>query len=219
MEITEFWTICSSNGIILELEQLNQFERYYDELVYWNEKVNLISRKDVENIYEKHILHSLVILKYVELKQKAKCLDIGTGGGFPGIPLGIARNDLRIEMIDSIGKKIKLTEMFAKHTGNRNFTTNNIRVEELCNDKNNLLSYDYIFARAVTRTVNLLDWSNKLLKDNGKFVFLKGGKMVDELEEARNKYPNYNFDLIPIDFIGLDWLKNEDKRVLVIQKG
>lgn len=218
MELSEFWTICSSNGVILELEQLNQFKRYYEELIYWNEKVNLISRKDLDNIYERHFVHSLAILKYVDLKKKAKCLDIGTGGGFPGIPLGIARNDIKMEMVDSIAKKIKLTDMFATHTGNRNFSTRNLRAEDLANDTKNLKSYDYIFARAVTRTNRILQWSNKLLKDDGKYVLLKGGKMYDEIDEAREAFPDYNYELIDINIIGLEWFKQEEKKILVISK-
>lgn len=218
MELTEFWTICSGNGIILEVNQLNQFKRYYDEILYWNEKVNLISRKDLDNIFERHFLHSLSILKYVDLKQKAKCLDVGSGGGFPGIPLGIARPDLHITMVDSIAKKIKLTDMFAKHTGNRFFSTKNIRVETLCDEPKNLKSLDYIFARAVTRTVTLMGWTHRLLKDDGKFVLLKGGDMSEEIENARKAYPQYNYQLIDIDLIGLPWLKNEEKKILVISK-
>lgn len=218
MELTEFWTICSGNGIILEVNQLNQFKRYYDEILYWNEKVNLISRKDLDNIYERHFLHSLSILKYVDLKQKAKCLDIGSGGGFPGIPLGIARPDLHITMVDSIAKKIKLTDMFAKHTGNRFFTTKNIRVETLCDEPKNLKSLDYFFARAVTRTVTLMGWTHRLLKDDGKFVLLKGGDMSEEIENARKAYPQYKYELIDIDLVGLPWLKNEEKKILVINK-
>lgn len=218
MELTEFWTICSGNGIILEINQLNQFKRYYDEILYWNEKVNLISRKDLNNILERHFLHSLSILKYVDLKQKAKCLDIGSGGGFPGIPLGIARPDLHIMMVDSIAKKIKLTDMFAKHTGNRLFSTKNIRVETLCDELKNLKSLDYIFARAVTRTVTLMGWTHRLLKDDGKFVLLKGGDMSVEIEDARKAYPQYKFELIDIDLVGLPWLKNEEKKILVINK-
>lgn len=218
MELTEFWTICSGNGIILEVNQLNQFKRYYDEILYWNEKVNLISRKDLDNIFERHFLHSLSILKYVDLKQKAKCLDIGSGGGFPGIPLGIARPDLHITMVDSIAKKIKLTDMFAKHTGNRFFATKNIRVETLCDEPKNLKSLDYIFARAVTRTVTLMGWTHRLLKDDGKFVLLKGGDMSEEIENARKAYPQYKYELIDIDLIGLPWLKNEEKKILVISK-
>ncbi|MFA6571475.1 MAG: RsmG family class I SAM-dependent methyltransferase, partial [Bacteroidota bacterium] len=75
MEFVEFWTICSTNGIIIDKEQLDNFKRYEAELKYWNEKVNLISRKDIEEILEKHILHSLSILKYIEIPDKARCLD------------------------------------------------------------------------------------------------------------------------------------------------
>lgn len=218
MELSKFWTICSGNGIILELPQLEQFKRYYEELLYWNERVNLISRKDLDNIFERHFLHSLSILKYVDLKKKGNCLDIGTGGGFPGIPIGIARPDLHILMVDSIAKKLKLTDMFAKHTGNRFFSTKNIRAEDLSSDAKNLKNFDYIFARAVTRTVSLIEWSQKLLKDEGKFLFLKGGNMQEEIDEAYKKFPDYSYELINIDLIGSDWMKQEEKKILVIKR-
>ena len=150
MDIVEFWTICSANGIVLSKEQIRQIERYRDELVYWNEKVNLISRKDVENVLENHILHSLSVLKYVNLPLKSRCLDLGTGGGLPGIPVSIANPEARMLLVDSIGKKIKITDMLAKHTGNKYIKAMNARVEDLANKKEYNSYFDFVFAGEIS---------------------------------------------------------------------
>jgi 16S rRNA G527 N7-methylase RsmG len=114
--LVDLWTMLSANGIALSKEQMDVLDRYQRDLRYWNERVNMISRKDADNIWDRHIVHSLSLLKYVSLAPKARVLDVGTGGGLPGIPLKIARPDLRVTMVDSIAKKMKMVEMFAKHT-------------------------------------------------------------------------------------------------------
>ena len=96
----DFWTTCSANDIVLEKEQVDALKRYHDELIYWNAKVNMISRKDEDNVWDRHILHSLAILKYVTIRPKARVLDVGTGGGLPGIPIKIARPDLKMLLVD-----------------------------------------------------------------------------------------------------------------------
>jgi len=218
MDLVQFWTICSMNNIVIGKDKLPHFERFYNELIYWNEKVNLVSRKDLDNIYERHIIHSLSIIKYVDLKKKANCLDIGTGGGFPGIPLSIARPDMKFLLMDSIAKKIKITAMFAQHTGNRDISAVCGRVEELHQDPTKLKSYDYIFARAVTRTKSLMEWADPLLKDNGEIILLKGGDLIEEIAEARWKFPKYEFKEIPIKIIGCPWFSTEDKKILICSK-
>ncbi len=218
MKFTEFWTILSANNIILNVEQIQQFKRYYKELQYWNQKTNLISRQDEKNILERHFLHSLSILKYIDLTPKARCLDFGTGGGFPGIPLKIASPDIFITLCDSIKKKLKLAEMFALHTGLRNFSFEYCRVEELSQKSAYLNNFDFIFARAVARTVHLIDWTLPLLKNTGRYVFLKGGNLAGELQEVRDKYPKLNIVEQSIDLLGCDWFKQEEKKIIVINR-
>ncbi len=217
MDFVEFWTLCSANEIILDTEQIDQFKRFHKELLYWNEKVNLVSRKDMDNILERHFIHSLSILKYLEIRNKARVLDIGTGGGFPGIPLSIAQPKAHYLLADSIAKKIKLTEMFAKHTGNRLVTTYKGRVENLVDDSNYLDHFDIITARAVTRTHKLIEYSEKLLKPGGMYYLLKGGDLTEELEITKELYPRAKFKVISIDFRGVDWFKKEDKKILVVK--
>jgi 16S rRNA (guanine527-N7)-methyltransferase len=215
MDNIQFWTVASANGIVLEIPQMKQFERYHNELLYWNNKINLISRTDTDNIFERHFLHSLAPLKYTDFPQKAKVLDIGTGGGFPGLPLAIARPDMHVLLTDSILKKLKLAEMFAQHTGLRHVRAKSIRVEELSNDTSLSSSFDIITARAVASIGKLVGWTKNLLKPNGKFVFLKGGDISTEIAEAKALFPTLTVEEYPIVLIGADWFENEKKKVFV----
>jgi 16S rRNA (guanine527-N7)-methyltransferase len=218
MEFTEFWTILSANGIVLDLEQIELFKRYHKELIYWNKKINLISRQDENNILEKHFIHSLSILKYVTIPMKARCLDIGTGGGLPGLPLKIARQDIHILLSDSIKKKITTTEMFAKHTELHNINCISDRVENLCKNKNYLKHFDIIVSRAVTKVIELLDWTFPLIKDNGKFILLKGGNLDKEISQAKKKYNKLFLEVKDINISGCNLLNEAEKKIVIIQK-
>jgi 16S rRNA (guanine527-N7)-methyltransferase len=215
MDAIEFWTVSSSNGIVFELPQIRQFERYLKELLYWNDKVNLISRTDTANIFERHFLHSLTPLKYTDFPQKARVLDIGTGGGFPGLPLAIVRPDMHVLLTDSINKKLKITEMFAQHTGLRHVTARTIRVEDLAKEKSYIGSFDIITARAVASMGTLIGWTHKLLKPNGKFVFLKGGDLTKEIDDAKEAFPTLTVEEHPIIMLGADWFEQEKKKLFV----
>lgn len=215
MDLLKLWTTCASNQIVMDKEQMDQLERYAQELKYWNEKVNMISRQDIDNIYERHILHSLSILKYVDIRPKAKCLDIGTGGGLPGLPIKIALPEIDMLMIDSIGKKIKMVEMFAKHTDLRKVNAMNIRAELLAEDKNKHGYYDFIMSRAVARITKLILWSQPLLKSGGKYLFLKGGDLSEEIDEAKAQFKSLNIEEVQIDILGSEWFKSEEKKLLI----
>ncbi len=217
MDLVKFWTICSANSIVLSEEQIKQFERLEGELRYWNEKVNLISRKDEDNIFERHFLHSLSILKYIDIKNKANCLDFGTGGGFPGIPLKIARPDLSFLLVDSIKKKVKITDMLAKHTGLRNIKAISERIEDIASDKKNKEKYDYIFARAVGKLDILIAWAHNLIKPNGKFIFLKGGDLEQEIQQTQTKYTSIKINVININMFGADFFEKEEKKIIVCE--
>ncbi len=215
MELTEFWTILSANGIILEVEQLKLIERYVKELTYWNEKVNLVSRKDIQNVLENHILHSLSILKYVDIPQKARCIDVGTGGGLPGIPLKIARPDITMILIDSIAKKVKITEMLAKHTELRNIEAICARAEEFAKDKNNFARFDVVLSRGVGKITTIVAWVKNTLRNNGQIVLLKGGDLTEEINEAKKMFSNLVVNEILIDLVGYDKFKKDDKKIVV----
>lgn len=161
-----------------QIEQFRQLEPLYLE---WNEKINVISRKDTDFLYEKHILHSLGIAKAMSFAPNTKVLDIGTGGGFPGIPLAIMFPDSQFTLIDSIGKKIKVVEGISTAIGLENLTAIHGRAEKL-KDK-----FHFVVSRAVTQMPEFLRWlKGKFEKEqfndkhNG-ILYLKGGDLAEEL--------------------------------------
>jgi len=167
--------------------QKTQFEQMGDLYKEWNEKINVISRKDIESLYEKHILHSLGIAKVCSFKDGTEILDVGTGGGFPGIPLAVLFPECQFTLVDSIGKKIKVVEEVAKSLGLKNITPVNGRVEELN------LKVDFVVSRAVTRITPFYGWvKDKMLKgsfnslENG-ILCLKGGELDEEMKELGRK--------------------------------
>lgn len=215
MDAIEFWTVCSTNGIVLDREQMEGFERFYGELLIWNKQVNLISRQDMDNIYERHFLHSLSILKYFQPPAKARCLDVGTGGGFPGLPLKIARTDLLMLMVDSIAKKVKLAGMFAQHTSLRGIEAKTMRAEALADAPKFRGAFDVITARAVAPLVQLISWVEPLLKPGATMAFLKGGALDGEIAEAVKKFSNLQVIEHQIDLNGCPWFKAQEKKLLL----
>jgi len=218
MEFIEFWTLCSANGIVLDEIQREQIQRYVKELLYWNGKVNMISRKDEENIWIRHIMHSLSPLRYIDLPYKSNCLDIGSGGGLPGIPIAIAADRIKMLLTDSIKKKVKMLQMFADHSQVKHLSARQVRVEELQSSKQYIRSYDFIFARGVAKTAKLLEWTNKIIKKNGTWVFLKGGDLQEEIQEANHLFPDVKIKEQPIDFFGVKWFSEEQKKLLICQR-
>lgn len=215
MELTEFWTILSLNNIILEQWQLRAIERYVEELKYWNTKVNLISRKDIENALENHILHSIVVLKFLDIPNKSKCLDLGTGGGLPGIPLKIIRPDLQMIMIDSIAKKIKITQILASHIALKGIEAICIRAEEMAKNQKYKSLFDFVFTRAVGRLSTVLAWTKPLLKTNGSVVFFKGGDLSDEFNQAKKIFSNLKLQELLIRLDGYDKFEKLGKKIVV----
>jgi 16S rRNA (guanine527-N7)-methyltransferase len=168
--------------------QKKQFEGLYDLYRDWNEKINVISRKDIDNIYVNHVLHSLGIAKVMEFKKDADVLDVGTGGGFPGIPLAILFPETNFHLVDSIGKKIAVVKAVAEGVGLKNVRAEQIRAEEIRGD------YDFIVSRAVTRIKEFHSWIAKKIKKksvhslpNG-ILYLKGGDLTEELGELKKEY-------------------------------
>lgn len=162
-------------------EQQLQFEKLEALYTDWNEKINVISRKDMESLYEKHVLHSLGIAKIMEFAPGTKVLDIGTGGGFPGIPLAILFPEVQFTLIDSIGKKITVVNAVAEALGLNNVTAIHGRAEKL-KDK-----FHFVVSRAVTQMPEFLRWlKGKFEKEqfnpkhNG-VLYLKGGDLAEEL--------------------------------------
>lgn len=178
----------------LSPEQKDKFTKLKPIYEEWNEKINVISRKDMEHFYEKHVLHSLGIAKVMEFKPGTKVLDIGTGGGFPGIPLAILFPQTHFHLVDSIGKKITVVKDVAKQLKLSNVEAQQTRAEDL------VRRYDFIISRAVTRFANFLPWVKGKFKredfnefQNGIFL-LKGGDVDEEMEERQLSYVSYHLD-------------------------
>jgi 16S rRNA (guanine527-N7)-methyltransferase len=211
----DIWTTCGANGIMLDKDQIDALERYHNELMYWNQRVNMISRKDENNIWDRHILHSLMILKHVKIPQKARVLDVGTGGGLPGIPVKIARPDIKLLMVDSIKKKVSMTSMFAQHTDLKDVSAICARVEDLVNDQHYRSGFDVIISRAVAKTALLITWVRPLMKPSTVCAFLKGGDLSEEIAEARAQHPDVVFEEHNLDVFGVPWFQEDQKKVVV----
>lgn len=176
----------------LSEKQLAQFGQLQELYTFWNAQINVVSRQDIENLYEKHILHSLGIAKVMNFKPSTEILDVGTGGGFPGIPLAILFPDCKFNLVDSIGKKIKVVTEVATAIGLTNLTAQHERAENVAND------YDFIISRAVTRLKPFYGWvKDKVTRNqfnalkNG-ILYLKGGDLEEELQEFGGIYTLYN---------------------------
>ncbi len=191
-------------------EQLEMFEKLILLYTEWNSKINIISRKDIENLAIHHILHSLAIAKVIRFRKGSSILDVGTGGGLPGIPLAILFPESNFHLIDCIGKKITVVEAIIHALNLKNVSAQKIRAEELH------ASYDFIISRAVTRLPEFYEWVNtKISKKqinerlNG-IIYLKGGDLTEELAGINRKYKVYDI----IDFFEEDYF--ETKKVIYI---
>ena len=183
-------------------QQLKQFGALKELYEDWNSKINVISRKDIDSLYEKHILHSLSIAAIFEFADNKEIVDIGTGGGFPGIPLAIFFPHVKFHLVDSIGKKLKVVEAIASEIGLKNVTIQHGRAEEIKNKQ-----FDFVVSRAVAPLKELWKWSRPLLKNskskiqrsdshqsstpnsqlptlNSGLICLKGGDLTREIQES-----------------------------------
>jgi 16S rRNA (guanine527-N7)-methyltransferase len=176
----------------LSQEQVQQFERLKDLYEEWNQQINVISRKDTENFYERHVLHSLGIAKIIHFQKDSEILDVGTGGGFPGIPMAIMFPDVKFTLVDSIGKKIKVVNEISAALGLKNVTSLHLRAEDV---KGN---FDFVISRAVTQMPIFVNYvRNKIKKErNNKLkngiLYLKGGDLKEEMKSVKYRYKEYN---------------------------
>lgn len=192
-EIIKYFPNLSENQLL----QFKKMEELYHD---WNAKINVISRKDIEELYIKHVLHSLGIAKLVEFQPKTTVLDVGTGGGFPGIPLAILFPETRFYLIDVIAKKIKVVSEVATALGLENVKAEQIRAENVKGD------FDFIVSRAVTNMPDFVSWINDKIKKQQKHelkngvLYLKGGDLTEELKDFP-KATQYNLsDYFSEDF-------------------
>jgi len=169
-------------------KQKLQFDQLGPLYKDWNSKINVVSRKDIDELYIHHVLHSMAIAKLFEFDESDSILDIGTGGGFPGIPLAILFPKAQFHLVDSIGKKINVVKEVSSAIGLNNITAEHNRVEKLKGE------YDFIVSRAVAQTKQLMRWTHQIIKRDSPeevangYVFLKGGNLKAELNEIRRPH-------------------------------
>lgn len=191
--------------------QRSQFEQLKGLYEHWNAQINVISRKDMDSFYERHVLHSLGIAKIMEFVSGSNVLDIGTGGGFPGIPLAILFPEVQFHLVDSIGKKIKVVTEVAAALNLQNVRATHARAEEI-NEQ-----FDFIVSRAVTAMPAFLPWTKgKFLSENKNplpngILYLKGGDLKEELSSVKQKHTIHSLQTIfPGEFF-------ETKAVVYVQ--
>ncbi len=169
-------------------KQLEQFELLFPLYSEWNEKINVVSRKDIDNLMIHHVLHSLAIAKIIPFRPGTEILDVGTGGGFPGIPLAILFPEVKFMLVDSIGKKIKVVQGVSESLGLTNVTALNVRAEDVDQD------FEFIISRAVTRITPFYYWVKNKISPNhfhilrNGLICLKGGDLTEELVELGKKH-------------------------------
>lgn len=164
--------------------------------LFWNAQINVISRKDTDDFYERHVLHSLGIAKIMEFTPGSSVMDIGTGGGFPGIPLAILFPEVQFHLVDSIGKKIKVVKEVAQALGLKNVRATHARAEEIKEQ------FDFIVSRAVTAMPAFLPWTKGKFKKEGKnplpngILYLKGGDLKEEMAPVKQKFTIHTLQTI-----------------------
>lgn len=185
--------------------QYNQIKALGDLYTDWNAKINVISRKDMEHFYERHVLHSLAIAKVIQFKSDTQILDVGTGGGFPGIPLAILFPDVSFHLVDSIGKKIKVVQEVSNAIELTNLSAEHARAEQVSGQ------FDFVVSRAVTRLAEFYPWvQNKFNKksfndlDNG-ILYLKGIDLMEEFDQLKKPYQLFSLK----DYYTEEWFESK----------
>ncbi len=227
-----FRNICRRNNLNLSDRQIESLSQYVDLLRGWNEKINLISRKDSDNIWRRHILGSIALLFHFSFHSHSFILDLGTGGGLPGIPLGVVRDDLQITLVDSTQKKIRAVAdmLSALHLSNVRAVA--ARAEEIGKNPEFHQKFDYVIARAVAPVTDILKWGKPFLAPRrsaaaaehkneiprGSVVMLKGGDLAEEIARARLHAKGAAIDTYTVVVDGLDDVNDlYDKKIMIVQ--
>jgi 16S rRNA (guanine527-N7)-methyltransferase len=186
----------------LQYKQLKALGELYSD---WNAKINVISRKDMEHFYERHVLHSLAIAKVIQFKPETQILDVGTGGGFPGVPLAILFPEVSFHLVDSIGKKIKVVQEVSNALELTNLSAEHARAEQVSGQ------FDFVVSRAVTRLTEFYPWvQNKFNKksfndlDNG-ILYLKGVDLMEEFDQLKKPYQLFSLK----DYYTEEWFESK----------
>ncbi len=207
---------------------------YVNLLQEWNSKINLISRVDIQNIWFNHILHSISVLFFVSIPSESRVLDLGTGGGLPGIPLSILRKDMRFTLLDSIEKKMRAVEVIIAGLRLTNVETVTGRAETLATQERFKCGYDVVISRAVAPLVDLVKWSKPFLRKASRthiesthaphvthyptpyLLALKGGDLTSELAAARLKTGQRKIEVLNLTFDGSEEIGLQDKKIVIV---
>jgi 16S rRNA (guanine527-N7)-methyltransferase len=207
------------SGLAVSDAQQALLTQYAAQLLEWNARINLISRKDQEQLWRNHLLHSLAALTHLPMPQKGRIVDIGSGGGLPGIPLAVMLPGVRFLLVDSVGKKIRAVGEMAATLGLENVHVIHGRVEDDVVLRDHAGKADVVTARAVTRLEALVRWARPLLRASGpkRLIVWKGGDLREEIAEARRNPALAGVEEIPIDIAGEEYFRTEEKKLLSIR--
>ena len=204
--MSKYFDLLERYHMEISQEKLEIYRSLYGIYKDLNDKVNLISRKDFENFYLHHVIHSLSITKFELIKDENNIIDLGTGGGLPGIPLAIYYNRKNFLLVDSIRKKISAVDKIINKINAKNISTLNNRAENLD------IKADIIICRSVSSVDNLIQWTKGLLNDEGRLILLKGGNVNKELKNISSRFTIYNLD----DIYSENYFK--DKKIIEIHR-
>jgi len=210
-------TIFAKNGLPATDDQLVRLESFVRLLLDWNTKINLISRKDESNVWRAHILHSAAILLQAKIPEKAKVLDLGSGGGLPGLVIKILRPDLDMTCLDATRKKMDAVADMARKLNLRDCATAWGRAEDLGKDKWFNASYDVVVARAVAPLKDLVAWTKPFLRPpHARLITLKGGDLKQERSQAERATDIRNISESSLTFAGAEQIPGVDKKIVVV---
>jgi 16S rRNA (guanine527-N7)-methyltransferase len=217
--LVRFRTICRRNGLNLSDDQLGLFRRFAESLLAWNQKVNLISRKDERQVWDAHLLHSVSILMRIPPPRGARVLDLGTGGGLPGIPLKICRPDISVTLLDATKKKIDAVADMIVQLGLQEIDTCWGRAEEVGRQAAYAHQYDVVTARAVAPLKDLIKWAKPFLRTplrGTQLITLKGGDLETEIRHARSSSEVKEIRTIALDLADASEFLASDKKIVVV---
>lgn len=224
-------SICRKNGLRIEEDKVQQLSRFVELLLEWNSKINLISRADVANVWFSHVLHSLSLLFVIDFPRNAAVIDLGTGGGLPGIPLAILRDDIQMTLLDSIRKKTMVVQDVVKKLALKNVHVVTGRAEDLGRQKEFAHSFNIVVSRATASLTDLVKWSQPLLKEASGdkreisdqrvcnlpcLIAFKGGDLGSEIEKAAIKVGMKQHSIINLAFDGSEELGLHDKKLVIV---
>lgn len=224
-------SVCRDNGLQLTDEQVEKLTAYVKQLLEWNSRVNLISRADTANVWA-HVLHSLSILLALQLPSGIRVLDLGTGGGLPGLPLAIVRGDIGFTLLDSVRKKTLAVQDMVSQLAITNVQVVNARAEKLSSDVAGK-GFDSILARGVASLTELVKWSLPLVRRNRpsemhgdqinrkvlrlpSLVALKGGDLVQEIQQAKTKLKLKGVSVVDLNFEGIEEAGLSEKKIVIV---